>query len=278
MLTELATSRMALDEEQRAATRIRAETEAARDEYREKLQRLQERRDKLFHSMREDLDVAFKSAHEEVASVIRELQRGGSAQQAAQARKQLLSLEEETRQVETKLEVKTPSPEAAPDPIDWRKAQPGDPVLLPGGARGVLESLPDRRGRVRVRAGNAAMVLGQDRLAPAAAMPVARAQQKVQLQRAQAPQQEAPGGGSQRCDLRGLRVDEAIDKVAETLDLAVVEGRDAAVFIHGFGTGALRSAVREYLQRSPYVERYVAGDEESDTDGVTTAELAARRN
>ena len=53
------------------------------------LQRLQERRDKLFRSMREDLDSAFKSAHAEVASVIRDLQRGGSAQQAALARQRI---------------------------------------------------------------------------------------------------------------------------------------------------------------------------------------------
>jgi sugar phosphate isomerase/epimerase len=68
----------------------------------------------------------------------------------------------------------------------------------------------------------------------------------------------------------------AIDRVAEAIDLAIVDRRPTAVFIHGFGTGALRSAVRDYLKRSPYVERFVAGDTESDTDGVTTAELRGR--
>ena len=279
MLTELATSRMALDEEQRAATRLRAEGEAVRDEYRAKLQRLQERRDKLFHSMREGLDQAFQEAHAEVANVIRELQRGGTAQVAGRAREKLLSLEQRAHDVETDLVMQAPKPEPSAAAIDWRHAQPGDAVSVPGGARGVLESLPDRHGRVRVRTENASLVLPQDRLAVAPRQTGREERQRsVRASRTQAAPDEAVGGGSLRCDLRGLRVEEALDRVAEALDRAVVDGRDAAVFIHGFGTGALRSAVREYLRQSPYVERYTAGDEESDTDGVTTAEVTSRRS
>ena len=51
-----------------------------------KLERLQARRDELFHSMRADLDRSFREAHAEIAGVIRTLQRGGTAQAAAQAR------------------------------------------------------------------------------------------------------------------------------------------------------------------------------------------------
>jgi DNA mismatch repair protein MutS2 len=86
LLVELSANRVALETERREARRLRAETETARDEYRHKLERLQERRDQLFRSLRDDLEAAFKNAHEEVAQVIRGLQRGPSARDAALAR------------------------------------------------------------------------------------------------------------------------------------------------------------------------------------------------
>jgi DNA mismatch repair protein MutS2 len=76
MLHELATSRAALESEQREAARLRQESEAVRAEYRLKLEKLSQRRDELYRAMREDLDDRFKNAHAQIAAVIRDLQRG----------------------------------------------------------------------------------------------------------------------------------------------------------------------------------------------------------
>jgi DNA mismatch repair protein MutS2 len=81
------------------------------------------------------------------------------------------------------------------------------------------------------------------------------------------------GGGSTRCDLRGRRVDEALDALGAALDEATAEGREELVIIHGLGTGALRSAVREHLAGSPYVLDLKAGDPRAGGDGVTVASL-----
>src|SRR5262249_20698291 len=80
--------------QQREAARLRAESLAVRSEYRERVERLRARRDELYHAMRGELDQAFRTAHEEVAAVIRELQRGGTARDAARARERLLALGE----------------------------------------------------------------------------------------------------------------------------------------------------------------------------------------
>ena len=56
------------------------------------------------------------------------------------------------------------------------------------------------------------------------------------------------------CDLRGMRVDEALSRVDAHLDLLLGEGHAAGFVLHGHGTGALRSAVRRHLDESPYVE------------------------
>jgi DNA mismatch repair protein MutS2 len=71
--------------------------------------------------------------------------------------------------------------------------------------------------------------------------------------------------------LRGLRVDEARDRISEALDRALANERAAVEFIHGVGTGALRRTVREELAASPFVTDFQSDDPDHGGDGVTTA-------
>jgi DNA mismatch repair protein MutS2 len=273
LLVELSANRVALETERREARRLRAETETARDEYRHKLERLQQRRDQLFRSLRDDLEAAFKNAHEEVAQVIRGLQRRPSARDAALARERLLTLEDRAKQVEEAL--LGPEEEAA-DLIDWRYAKPGATVRIRGGGEAVLLALPDRRGRAAVRVGSARILVAANQLAPAeAAKPQARKRDHIRVE----PARTAQGGGSDlehdttRCELRGLRVEEALDRAIFALDRAASAGRSRVILIHGVGTGALRDAIREYLAESPYVERFAPGEPSEGGEGVTLAIL-----
>src|SRR6185295_14936215 len=111
---------------------------------------------------------------------------------------------------------------------------------------------PDRRGRVAVTVGSVRMVVPAERVGRAEA---GEAPPKT----AAPPRAISPGGGgTERCDLRGQRVDEALDALGAALDRAASSGRDRLLVIHGLGTGALRVAVRRYLSSSPYVERLEA--------------------
>lgn len=71
-----------------------------------------------------------------------------------------------------------------------------------------------------------------------------------------------------RLDLRGMRVDEAIDTLEHHLDLAVMRNIHSFTVIHGHGTGALKNAIRNYLNDSPYVLKYRTGDDTEGGDGV----------
>jgi DNA mismatch repair protein MutS2 len=80
-------------------------------------------------------------------------------------------------------------------------------------------------------------------------------------------------GGTGRCDLRGLRVDEALDRLAEQIDRSLAGGIARLEIVHGVGTGALRRAVREHLAGSRLVARVVDAPPGQGGDGVTIAEL-----
>jgi len=278
MLSELGTSRAALERERREAERLRAESEEVRERYRSKLERLQERRDELFRSMRADLDRAFRDAHAEVAGVIRGLQRqgGASARDAAHARERLLALDEKRRRAEAAA-LPPETKEERPPPIDWRFARPGDPVRVAGGGAGTLLALPDKRGRVAVRVGGVRVQVPAERVAaeaPAARARAARPAPRVTVDADDAPRVPLAGsGGSERLDLHGLRVAEALERLVYALDRAARRGCDRLVIVHGLGTGALRDAVREHLRESPYVTRFAPADPEEGGDGATVAAL-----
>lgn len=76
-------------------------------------------------------------------------------------------------------------------------------------------------------------------------------------------------------DVRGLRVEETLDRLDKFLDGLFLRGTHSHVFVvHGHGTGALKRAVRGYCMDSPYVVDFEPADAEDGGDGVTVIELA----
>jgi len=75
-------------------------------------------------------------------------------------------------------------------------------------------------------------------------------------------------------DLRGLRVDEALRTLDVELDQQPREGAAEVHVLDGHGSGPLKSAIREPLARSPYVQRARPGESDDGGDAVTVAELA----
>ena len=73
-------------------------------------------------------------------------------------------------------------------------------------------------------------------------------------------------------DLRGFRVEEALDMVEGLLNDAALDEAGEVKIIHGKGTGALRRAVREHLESHPLVSSSEPGDGPGG-DGVTVAHL-----
>lgn len=74
-------------------------------------------------------------------------------------------------------------------------------------------------------------------------------------------------------DLRGLTVDEAIERTDKYLDDAALAGLPMARIIHGKGTGALRQAIRDMLKGHRSVRNYRYGESGEGGDGVTVIEF-----
>ncbi len=74
-------------------------------------------------------------------------------------------------------------------------------------------------------------------------------------------------------DLRGARVDEALDLLSRYLDDASLAGLDRVTIVHGGGTGALRDAVRKAAGEHPLVSSFRPGERGEGGDGATLISL-----
>ncbi len=74
-------------------------------------------------------------------------------------------------------------------------------------------------------------------------------------------------------NLIGLTREEALRKLSDFLDKAVLEGYSTVRIIHGYGSGILRKAVREYLDTLPYKVRYEDAPYSEGGMGVTVVHI-----
>ena len=74
-------------------------------------------------------------------------------------------------------------------------------------------------------------------------------------------------------DLRGRRLDDAMDALPSFLDRMTLEGRPIAFVLHGHGTGVLKAAVRKWLPSSGYVRAWRPCDPGEGGDAYTIVGL-----
>jgi DNA mismatch repair protein MutS2 len=85
---------------------------------------------------------------------------------------------------------------------------------------------------------------------------------------------EAPSDRSlEELNLIGHRVEPALEELDSYLDQALLGDRKEVRIVHGFGSGRLRSAVRQYLKPHPAVHSFRAGRREEGGDGATVVVL-----
>jgi DNA mismatch repair protein MutS2 len=150
--------------------------------------------------------------------------------------------------------------------LSWQALQAGQRVYYrPWGRNGQVLDRDEKKGKVKLDLGGVSVWVEPGELAPASGGDRPREQAYVGRSR------NAPQGI--HLDLRGQRAEDAEDMLQRFLDQALLHGRQELEIIHGRGTGALRSAVQEFLRNAPHVRSYRLAPEDRGGDGVTLVEL-----
>jgi len=230
----------------------------------EKTERMDKERLKAGSSFREELERLRDDVSRQVAAEIkhlRELDRSGRAGVNANAIVQAL-----TKPVDRAMEF-IPTAETRPvrvgDRVEHRKFKfKGDVIALDG--KNAILSVSGKKMTVELK----------DVSPIGAAQPPASSKKSQSSSRSQPAKPDVvsnPIGAE--LNLIGQRVEEALDESDKFLDRALMEGKQAVRIIHGFGTGALRKAVREHLRKHPAVASWRPGEENEGGDGATVALL-----
>ena len=152
--------------------------------------------------------------------------------------------------------------------------QKGDYVKLPNNAIGEILEIDDK---------NAVVALGQ--LHTKVKVTQLQKASATQAKRIARPQIQASYANireniSQKrmtfkpdIDLRGMRGDEALQRVISFLDEAIMPGYRDVRILHGTGTGALRQLIRQYLSTNPVVATYADEQVQLGGAGITVVQL-----
>ncbi|MDQ6794442.1 MAG: endonuclease MutS2 [Chloroflexota bacterium] len=168
-----------------------------------------------------------------------------------------------------------PPPEPPAAPREWRVGERARSVS--GGWEGRIAALGRGGRRATLEAGGMKVTVGVEDLVPASGganesgsgsrRPAdgGTSASRLQLSRARSV--------ASSLDVRGARVDEALDAVGRYLDDAALAGLEKVTIIHGHGTGALRDAVRSQAGQHPLVKEVRAGERGEGGDGATVVSL-----
>jgi DNA mismatch repair protein MutS2 len=277
LIANINATRIQLEAERNDAARLRYEAQQMRSEFEKKYASAQEKATELLEKARAQAATVLAQARREAEAVVEELkaaqkeQRVHERTQAIQGARRRLS--------DARSAVEEARPARKPRPAEPPKGlKPGDLVdVLSLDQQGYVLSAPDASGNVSVQVGIMKVNVSLLELARADAAP----QQEKAKQKPAAARGTARGAAvakaqeiSSEVDLRGLTVEEALDKVDKYLDDAVLAGAPMVRIIHGKGTGALRKAVTDFLKAHRYVASYRLGGVGEGGDGVTVAKLA----
>ncbi len=264
LLTEIRAARdMARRARQRAEAHERIIT-AREAELREQLGHIEEARRAVLNEARQEVQAELDALREEIRKARARLNKGGVSQHEhflQEAEKALKA----RREVEKILpERVNPHPDRIPGP-----PQPGDIVWVESlHSSGEVEDVWEEDGEAEVRVGSFRLTLPFDQF---------EIKERPQPEPNASPSRtfvRPATSPSMELDLRGMRVDEALEALDEYIDRAYLAELPWGRIIHGKGTGVLRKVVRDFLRNHPMVSHYRSGEAGEGGDGVTIAYFA----
>ena len=265
-----------LDAERAALARERAEAERLREELRREREAAARERERLSQLEREvragaraELVADIEKRRQEVAQLVAQLQAAPAMARAVEVQRALAQAEVEGQRAEARDEPHAAAPSDLREGAIVRHARLGtEGTILEIGGDHALVLMGAMRSKVPLA--DLVPLTRKQR----GAQPGFRKTTAEKLRRAEAVRAAPPTSAQSTLDLRGMRVDEALHALEEELDRRLREGAEEVHVLHGHGSGALKSAIREHLARSPYVRRSRPGESHEGGDAITVAELS----
>ena len=275
VIADLEISKKSVVYEQERAEQFRKEAEGLKKEVEKQKKKIEEQKEKIIASAREEAKAIYQRAKEEADSIIKEMNRDArnkaSQQKMNESRQKIKNSLANTDSEISKMLAKRRKKGKVPDKLNI-----GDSVYVVSlDTHAHVLTMPDEKKEVFVQAGIMKFKV------PVAELVI----DDFSIQENTAKKNERKNNVSSKVragksmgikteiDCRGQLVTEALGNVDKYIDDAYLAGLKNITIIHGKGTGALRSAVQEYLRKNPHVKSYRPGVYGEGETGVTVVEL-----
>jgi DNA mismatch repair protein MutS2 len=260
LLDEITKTREETRQAYERAAQFQAETEQLREQLLQELDETESARRDVLAETRRKADYEIQELRKEIKQLKKELTG------ARQPLEVLKTLERATANLG--IEIEAPVVDAPFIADEVKKLRLGDTVWVPALlAEGIITELSAEGaevavGQLRVRAKMHELEYRK---------PTKNGEKKQQRRREVVPERGISPG--LELDLRGERVEDAVERASEYVDAAYMAHLPFVRIIHGKGTGALRRAVRDILKEHSLVAKFSSGGEKEGGDGVTVVTL-----
>src|SRR5574344_292567 len=250
------------------AKELKESSLSIKKEYEENLNQVKKDKKKTIKNIKTKFDTEILDAKGEIKDILEELRKEKSEKLVRRAYSRLAKVENKFK---NKLD--NASDKEQYIEMDWDKVVITDVVMLKNLHQKVtVLSLPDKNNKLFVDMGNIKMKVKTDELAVLDENykePVKIQIPGISLNKFELKRRDMPS----TLDLRGCRVEEAMDEVENYIDKASLVNLTPVCIIHGHGTGALKQSVRDFLKSSPYVAKFRPGDDTEGGDGVSIVDI-----
>ena len=246
---------------------LKETSENLKTEYENSLAQIKKDKKKTVKIIKDKFDRELLEVKAEIKSILEELRREKSEKIARRSYARLAQTEQKFRGKLSEYDEKQQY-----EKIDWPSAKIGDKLILKEMNQPVtLLSLPDKNENVLVQMGNFKTKIKTSKLAPY--NEVYEKKENVYRPSSFENFELRKTNISNTLDLRGYKVEDALDSLEFYLDKASLANLACVTIIHGHGTGALKSAVRDFLTTSPYVAKWRVGEDTEGGDGVSIIDI-----
>lgn len=241
--------------------------------YQERIESHRRNEKKLRKQAVEGADQILHQANAAIEQAIKEIKEKNASREAIKSAKKLVKTQQQAVTLQVKKLKKTETEtgtKVTPEKLSLQDVAIGQPVFWKNfKSTATVIELPDASGRILVEAGSMKVRVPLNELSKASG------KQKKTSAAEYVPlfKYSMPDHLSTEIDLRGMRLEDAIDEVDKFIDSALLAGLKELRIIHGKGTGALKNGINDFLKTHPRVKRKAQAAWNEGDAGATLIEL-----
>lgn len=266
VIEKLQETQQQISQELQVAEDLKEKNQILKADLEKQLSEIKKDKKKTVKTIKTQLESEIEGAKGEIKEILNELRQEKSEKIARRSYARLAQLEKHNRG-----EIDKFNESEQYEELDWQNVNEGQKALLKELHQTVtILSLPDKSGNVFVQMGQIKTKIKKGKLAAYDEKRVPKSVSRFKTSNTFELQRRDL---SNTLDLRGFRVEEALDSLENYLDKASLANLTPVYIIHGHGTGALKSAIQNFLSTSPYVAKYRFGEAAEGGDGVSVVDI-----